>query len=86
MDHNLSIQISEALDGFVQEQVGRGRYDSPDAVVSDALKLLRERECKLDALRAAIKEGEESGEPSSLDIEAIIRSEREAAGLPLSDA
>ncbi len=86
MDHHLSIQISDSLDGFVQNQVGSGRYDSADAVVADALELLREYEQKAEALRLALIAGEESGPPTPLIMSDIINKARAKAGYPPRDA
>ncbi len=79
MDQHLSIRISDSLDGFVQHQVGSGRYGSADAVVADALELLRTQEQKVAALRQALIEGEESGPAGPLDMTEIKRKARELA-------
>jgi len=49
--------------------------------VRTSLQLLEEREQKLEALRQALIEGEESGENSPLDVNAIRREARMEAGL-----
>ena len=81
----LNVSIADDLTRFIEAKVQSGEYPSPDAVVEDALRLLEESqksdEEKLAWLRAAIEEGEASGDAGPLDIEAIIgeaRRRREA--------
>lgn len=45
------------LASFVEQQVAAGHFASPDAMIQAGLQLLRERQEKLDELRAAIQEG-----------------------------
>jgi antitoxin ParD1/3/4 len=61
MNKNTSFSIGEHFSSFVSAQVSQGRYGNASDVVRAALRLLEEREAKLDALRAALVEGEESG-------------------------
>jgi len=51
--------------------------------VRDGLRLLEEKEAnsKLEALRAALIEGEESGDAGELDMNAIRQEAKKAAGL-----
>jgi antitoxin ParD1/3/4 len=62
MGKHATIDLDDELSAFVEEQVGQGRYESTSAVVAAALRLL-EDEQKLEKLRAALIEGEESGFP-----------------------
>lgn len=45
------------LQQFVQDELAAGRYRSPTDVISDGLRLLRERERRLNELRAEIQVG-----------------------------
>jgi len=62
MSKNTSFSIGEHFAGFVEAQVRDGRYTSASDVVRAGLRLLEEHESKLAALRAALIEGELSGD------------------------
>ena len=57
----MNIAIDEHFDRFIQDQIASGRFESGEAVVEAGLRLVEERESKLQALRdhveAAIAEG-----------------------------
>lgn len=68
-----SIRVDEKLTAFVRQQVNDGRYASESAVIEDALRMLMEsEEAAIDAIRAAIEEGEASGEPETFDPDAFL--------------
>jgi antitoxin ParD1/3/4 len=69
MGRNTSVSLGDHFVRFVDEQVARGRYGSASDVVRAGLRLLEEHEIKLEALRAALIEGESSGEAGPLDVE-----------------
>jgi antitoxin ParD1/3/4 len=79
---NTSFSIGEHFTGFVDAQVQEGRYSNASDVIRAALRLLEERETKLAALRAALIEGEESGESTPFDFEAFIARKRNASSTP----
>lgn len=80
MAKNTSITIGDDLNTFVSAQVESGRYGSVSEVVRAGLRLLEEHEAKLKILRAALEEGERSGEPTEFDFDAFIASKRQRAG------
>ena len=81
MGKSTSVSLGEHFTGFIEDQVAQGRYGNASDVVRAGLRLLEDQETKLAALRAALIEGEESGEPEAFDFEAFIDSKR-GAGTP----
>jgi antitoxin ParD1/3/4 len=76
VNKNTSFSIGEHFSSFVATQVKQGPYNSASDVVRAALRLLEEREARLDALRAALTEGEQSGPSAPFDFEAFIARKR----------
>lgn len=68
-----TLSLGDRWNQFIATQVEEGRYSSASEVVRDALRLLEEKEAnsKLQALRAALIEGEQSGDAGVLDMDAI---------------
>ena len=65
---------------FIAQKVASGRYQSEEQLVSEALRLLREREQQLQELRREIQIGIDElrrGEGTPLDFEDIKRRGRE---------
>lgn len=76
-----SYTIGDHFEALVRTLVASGRYASASEVVRDGLRMVEEqeqlREIKLQALRDAIREGLDSGEPEPWDIEEIIAEARQ---------
>jgi antitoxin ParD1/3/4 len=78
MNKNTSISLGTHFSEFVEQQVEDGRYASASEVIRAGLRLLEEHEMQVERLRAAIIEGEESGEPEPFDFdEFLARKNRE---------
>ena len=60
MQKNTSVTLGKYFEKFIAQQIESGRYASASEVVREGLRFLEEREVKLNALRRALKEGEES--------------------------
>jgi len=61
MQKNTSVTLGKYFEDFIAQQIKNGRYASASEVVREGLRFLEEREVKLNALRRALIEGEESG-------------------------
>lgn len=67
MANDKSFLLGDHFDAFVAAQVAAGRYQSATEVIRSGLRLLEERETRLQSLRKALVEGEESGVAGPLD-------------------
>ncbi len=76
MAKNTSISLGEHFEAFIGARVQAGRYGSASEVVRAGLRLLEEHESKLEALRAALIEGEQSGPSRPLDFDAFLARKR----------
>ncbi|MGM1017386.1 MAG: type II toxin-antitoxin system ParD family antitoxin [Actinomycetota bacterium] len=76
MASNTSISLDDHFTAFLAHEVSTGRYGSASEVVRAALRLLEDQEAQMTALRAALVEGEASGEPESFDFDAFIAAKR----------
>ena len=61
MAKNTSMTLGEHFDGFISQQIKSGRYGSASEVVRAGLRVLEDKESKLDVLRQMLTDGEESG-------------------------
>jgi antitoxin ParD1/3/4 len=80
MSKNTSVSLGEHFAGFVERQVNEGRYGNASEVVRAGLRLLEENEARHQALRAAIKEGLESGPSERVDVSAFVSRRRRGPG------
>ena len=76
MNKHTPIQLGDHYARFVEDQVVEGHFASASDVVEAALQLLEENKAKIDALRAALIEGEESGFDDSFDFDEFIAAKR----------
>lgn len=69
----MQVKVASPWDGLVETLIESGRYASADEAVEDGLRLLQERESKLDWLRAKIGRSlAEGGETSDADVEQAL--------------
>ncbi len=81
MAKNTSISLGDHFEGFINQQLAEGRYGSASEVIRASLRLLEEHEQKLQTLRQALIDGENSGDAGPLDMDEIIRKAEQKAGL-----
>ena len=80
MGKNTSFSLDEHFSAFIEDEVASGRYRSASDVVRAALRLLEDRETRLDALRQALIAGENSGTSTPFDFDEFVS--RKRAGGP----
>ena len=80
MQKNTSITLGQHFDDFIAQQIKNGRFSSASETVRAGLRLLEERELKVEALRHALQEGEESGFEEYSLAELVTELDRESAG------
>lgn len=56
-----TITIPDAMDRWVKSQIERGRYGNDSEYFRDLIRRDQDQQAKLDALRAAVQEGRDSG-------------------------
>ena len=61
MQKNTSVTLGPHFEQFIAKQIAEGRFGSASEVIRAGLRALEEQEVRLEALRRALKEGEESG-------------------------
>lgn len=76
MARNTSISLGDHFASFIDTQVQTGRYGSASDVVRAGLRLLEEHEAKVQALRAALIAGEDSGPSAAFDFDAFLAGKR----------
>jgi antitoxin ParD1/3/4 len=81
MGKNTSFALGDHFASFIDMKVAEGRYGSASDVVRAGLRLLEERESKLEALRAALIVGEESGPSIEFDFDAFLARKRAEHGI-----
>ena len=69
MPKSTSVNLSDHFCRFIDKQVEAGRYGSASEVVRDGLRLLEERQMRLDRLRKMLAEGGASGEAVPFDMD-----------------
>ncbi len=72
MGQNTSISLGNYFESFVRSRITEGRYKDASEVVRAGLRLLEERENKVQALKKAIQEGIDSGIAKDFDAETFL--------------
>lgn len=69
---NTSIALGPELEAYARRKVESGEFGSTSEVIRDALRRARERDLKLEALRQALIEGEQSGPGKEWNLEEFL--------------
>jgi len=69
---NTSVALGDHFTAFAAQQVASGRYGAVSEVIRAGLRLLEDEEQRLAELRAAIREGDDSGEPEAFDFQGWV--------------
>jgi len=62
----MQVVLNSEWEELVKERVHSGQYATPEAVVEEALRLLKERDRAEDRLEALLQEAEDSGEATEM--------------------
>lgn len=77
MNKATSILLDDDSEAFIGKQIADGHFNSPTEVIEAGLRLLKDHDEEIEAIRAALIEGEESGEPVPFDFDAFLEMKRE---------
>lgn len=75
----MTVALGPHYEEFIQSAIASGRYNNASEVVRPALRRLEDDEARLVALRAAIDEGDASGDVEDFERDAFL-SELKAQG------
>lgn len=67
MSKNTSVTLGEHFEQIIERSIKSGRYSSVSEVIRAGLRLIDEREQKIQLLREAIEAGEKSGYVKNFD-------------------
>jgi len=66
-----TIILTAKQDSWIKSQIEAGHYANDSEYIRDLIRREQERSAELDAIRAALIEGEASGEPRPFDASAF---------------
>lgn len=62
-----TITLTDTQDGWINAQIAAGRYTDDSECIRDLIRREQEHSAEIDAIRAALVEGEAGGEPRPFD-------------------
>ena len=62
-----TITLTDQQDGWIKSQIQAGHYTNDSEYIRDLIRREQERSAQVNALRAALVEGENSGPPQPFD-------------------
>ena len=66
-----TITVTDQQDGWIKAQIEAGHYTNDSEYIRDLIRREQERSAEVEAIRAALREGEASGQPRAFDPEAF---------------
>lgn len=73
MPRTVTVALGPHFEEFIRANIAGGRYNNASEVIRAGLRRLEEDESRLAAIRAALKEGEESGIAENFDPDAFLK-------------
>ena len=68
-----TITLTDQQDGWIKAQVDAGHYTNDSEFIRDLIRREQERSNDVQAVRTALIEGEQSGEPQPFNVDAFTR-------------
>ena len=75
-----TITLTDQQDDWIKAQVDAGNYTNDSEYIRDLIRREQERDAEIEAIRAALVEGEKSGKPNGFDATTFKRRLRRAHG------
>ncbi|MDO8298468.1 type II toxin-antitoxin system ParD family antitoxin [Lacisediminimonas sp.] len=75
-----TITLTDKQDAWIKTQIDAGHYTNDSEYIRDLIRREQERSAEIEAVRAALLEGEASGEPRPFDAAAFKRRMRAPRG------
>ena len=66
-----TITLTDQQDNWIKAQIEGGHYTNDSEYIRDLIRREQERSAQVEAVRAALIEGEASGEPKPFDVAAF---------------
>lgn len=75
-----TITLTDQQDNWIKTQIEAGHYTNDSEYIRDLIRREQERNSSVEAIRAALVEGEASGEPRPFDIASFKQAMRAKHG------
>lgn len=66
-----TITVTDQQDAWIKSQIDAGHYTNDSEFIRDLIRREQERSAETEAIRRALIEGEQSGEPRVFDVNAF---------------
>ena len=81
----MNVSLSPTFEAYIQKQLDEGTYNNASEIIREALRLKMQQDeiyqTRLESLRAAIIQGEESGDATPFNMQDIVQDAKKDAGL-----